>query len=297
MFNSFERLNEIKGVRIERNIALSKLTTWKVGGEADALIIVESASGLRDSVRILEENEIPLFVLGNGSNVLVSDSGFRGAVIKLAGNLASISVSENRLEVGGGASLQLVLSRALEASLSGLEFLAGIPGTLGGAIISNAGAFGHEISDYLDEVATINLSGEWITRRELEGQYRQSIVPDDEVVTSAVFMLKRDHREKIKERIRDFQQKRISTQPVGKATAGSVFKNPGNFSAGELIEKCGLKGFSCGEARISDVHANFIVNEGGASASDIMRLIEIVQSRVKENFDIDLELEVKLLGF
>ncbi|MDD5748281.1 MAG: UDP-N-acetylmuramate dehydrogenase [Actinomycetota bacterium] len=297
MNDTFLRLELISEVRLERNVPLSRLTTWRVGGPADALITVQSVSGLIEVMNLLSENSIPFVVLGNGSNVLVSDSGFRGGVIRLSGELSSITAKGTYIEAGGGALLRGILRESVDSLLSGAEFLSGIPGTLGGAIITNAGAFGKELTDILFEISTLSSRGEIISRKEIEPGYRHALIPEGEIVVSAVLSLRRSSRKEIEKTIAHCVANRRKTQPAGEATAGSVFKNPTEMYAAELIESCGLKGLRSGGARISEIHSNFIVNEGTATARDILCLIKNVQKIVKEKRGVDLEPEVKLIGF
>jgi UDP-N-acetylmuramate dehydrogenase len=236
-------------------------------------------------------------VLGNGSNVLASDEGFGGVVLRPTAGLATVEVGVSRIRAGAGAALGSVVKEAARASLSGLEFAVGIPGTVGGAVMTNAGAFSGNIAGVIELARAITGDGEQHEYESFTNGYRESLVPVKEILTSATFRLAEAPFASIKKRVDEVWAMRRETQPHGRACAGSVFKNPSGDSAGRLIEACGLKGESVGGARVSELHANFIINEGAASAADIKTLIEKVAKAVNEGFGITLETEVELIGF
>lgn len=290
-------LSNIRGVNVTENVPFSELTTWKVGGPARLLVDVESAPALKGTLLRLGEAAGRMMVLGNGSNVLVSDDGFDGAVLRLRGALSESAINGDVLKAGAGAMLGSATSAAGRASLSGLEFALGIPGTVGGAVMTNAGANESDVASVIAEVEALTHEGETRSFTEFEGGYRKPLVPESIIVTAATLRLRKDSIDSIKSRMWDARVKRENSQPMDAATAGSVFKNPPGDSAGRLIDECGLKGSSIGGASVSRVHANFIVNEGGANAGDILNLMDRIASEVEARFGVWLEPEVRLVGF
>ncbi len=286
-----------EGFTVSRGVRLSTLTTWRVGGPARYVIDVSSERALVAVVERARTSGLPFLVLGKGSNVLVSDAGFDGAVIRLGGELAAVDVEGEELTAGGGASLRATALRAEEESLSGLEFLSGIPGTAGGAVATNAGAFGRNTASVLARVRTVGPDGARRSREGFEDGYRCSLVGPGEIVFAATFKLRREDVATVKSLTREFRSRREASQPLREATAGSVFKNPPGEAAGRLLDRCGVKGLEVGGARVSNVHANFIVNDGEASAADIGELMKLMAARVRERFGIELEPEVRLVGF
>jgi UDP-N-acetylmuramate dehydrogenase len=290
-------LADIDDAEVDRDVPLSRFTTWKVGGPARYFIEVRTQRALVQALGVCASAGLPVRTLGNGSNVLFSDSGYRGVVLRLTGELALVETGVLKIAAGGGAGLGVLVAGASRTGLAGLEFAVGIPGTVGGAVMTNAGAFSGSCASLLERVETIDLRGESRVHEGFKNEYRSHLVPEDEIVTSATFVMAQAPKEEIRERADSFMRLRRQTQPLGKATAGSVFKNPAGASAGRLIDECGLKGRSLGAARISEIHANFIVNEGGATARDIKALMEVAAREVRESFGICLEAEVKLIGF
>ena len=290
-------LQSLRGIDAQKDAPLAHHTTWKVGGPAELLVHANDVSSLGVLLEIIREEELPLFVLGNGSNVLVSDRGLEGVTMRLGGEFNSISVNGEKLMAGGGAPLGLVVGKALKASLEGFEFAVGIPGTVGGSVMTNAGALSGSIAGVIAEVETVALNGEKTRHSDIEDSYRSRLVPGNDIVTGAVFLLKSGPADRIREIAESIMERRKTTQPWGMATAGSVFKNPPGDYAGRMIEECGLKGKRMGGARVSDTHANFITNDGTAKASDIKSLIDLVRGEVKARFGIELELEIQLVGF
>ena len=281
------------------NESLKKHTTYGIGGPADLMIFPKSKQDLIKVIEIINENKIQLTILGSGSNVLVSDNGIRGAVISLKNSLKQIEVDENILYAECGTMLGKIVKHAVKNNLIGLENLNGVPGTLGGALIMNAGAWGGEISENLIHVEVINSKSEIqkIQKKDLNFSYRQSSFNKDDILLSAKFNLKKADKDIIKENFIEAQSGRKKSQPLNKRSAGSLFKNPKNNSAGKLLDEAGLKGFSIGDAKISEKHANFFINDGDASSRDMLMLIKKAHKEVKDKFNVNLSLEVKLMGF
>ena len=283
----------------EREVSMKNYTSFKVGGPAELFLSPEDAGQTAKIVRFCEKEEIPVFVLGKGSNLLVSDRGIKGAVIYTGKQCGISLVDENTVRAQSGASLAQLCTFALENSLSGLEFAYGIPGTVGGAVFMNAGAYGGEMKDVLlnsEYVSTDGTSGE-LDNEAMELSYRHSAYENSNlVITAASVRLAPADRNEIKSTMNDILARRKEKQPLEYPSAGSTFKRPeGNF-AGALIEQCGLKGVSVGGAQVSEKHAGFIINRGGATAADILSLIKHVQARVKAQTGVSLETEIRLIG-
>jgi UDP-N-acetylmuramate dehydrogenase len=283
---------------VEAEAALARLTTIGTGGPARFLARPTTAPELLQVLAWAESEELPVAVIGLGSNLLVADEGYEGVAVRLEGALAAIEIDGTDVRCGGGASLAAVVRRCTEAALAGIEFGCAIPGTVGGAVRMNAGAYGSEIRDVLRSADVVSASG---VRSggpgELDLSYRHSNVRGSEVVAQAVLQLEHGVRDEIRERVRGMQRRRSESQPRKARTFGSVFKNPDEGpGAGALIEACGLKGRVIGGACISSVHANFIENLGGASSADVAALVSLARACVRERFDVDLEHEVELLG-
>ena len=283
----------------EREVSMKNYTSFKVGGPAELFLSPEDAGQTAKLVRFCEKEEIPVFVLGKGSNLLVSDRGIKGAVIYTGKQCGISLVDENTVRAQSGASLAQLCTFALENSLSGLEFAYGIPGTVGGAVFMNAGAYGGEMKDVLlnsEYVSTDGTSGE-LDNEAMELSYRHSAYENSNlVITAASVRLAPADRNEIKSTMNDILARRKEKQPLEYPSAGSTFKRPeGNF-AGALIEQCGLKGVSVGGAQVSEKHAGFIINRGGATAADILSLIKHVQARVKAQMGVSLETEIRLIG-
>ena len=283
----------------EREVSMKNYTSFKVGGPAELFLSPEDAGQTAKLVRFCEKEEIPVFVFGKGSNLLVSDRGIKGAVIYTGKQCGISLVDENTVRAQSGASLAQLCTFALENSLSGLEFAYGIPGTVGGAVFMNAGAYGGEMKDVLlnsEYVSTDGTSGE-LDNEAMELSYRHSAYENSNlVITAASVRLAPADRNEIKSTMNDILARRKEKQPLEYPSAGSTFKRPeGNF-AGALIEQCGLKGVSVGGAQVSEKHAGFIINRGGATAADILSLIKHVQARVKAQTGVSLETEIRLIG-
>lgn len=284
---------------IQRKVVLAPYTSFRVGGPADYFAQVGNLSELRQAISFAKTRHLDVFVLGKGTNLLVSDKGFRGLVIKLSKEFSKILVEGEEVVAGGATQLALVSSAAARNSLSGLEWAAGIPGTVGGAVKMNAGAHGFSISDVIKSILIFDVESESLKklwRHEAGFSYRSSNIEQSEIVLEATFLLKSGDSERIKKMIESYFRERKSKQPIQQRTAGSVFKNPPGDFAGRMIEACGLKGLRIGDAGISEIHANFIVNYGNASAEDIYNLIKKVQQEVYDRFQVMLEPEIVFLG-
>ena len=278
---------------------LKEHTTFRVGGAADYFIQPKSAEELRAALEILHRYEIPVLVIGNGSNLLVRDKGIRGAVIQIYNRMADITVAEDTIYAKGGALLSAVAARAAEHSLTGLEFASGIPGSIGGAVVMNAGAYGGEMKDVLVsvEVLTQELEIKTIPVAELDLGYRHSIIPEKGyIVLGATLRLKEGNAAEIRGRMAELAEQRRAKQPLQYPSAGSTFKRPEGYFAGKLVQDAGLKGKTIGGAQVSEKHSGFLINIGGATAQDILDLIAFCQKEVKEQFGVTLETEVKIVG-
>jgi UDP-N-acetylmuramate dehydrogenase len=285
-------------VKIQEDVSLSKFTTLGTGGAARWFAKPELVEELADLLAWAADNDIPTAPIGLGSNLLVADEGFPGLAVKLDGVLAAVKIKDGRLIAGGGAALAVCLHRARAADLGGIEFVCAIPGTVGGGVWMNAGAYGSDIAAVLVQAHVVDgRSGRWLTPEELGLRYRRSDLVRGQVVAGAEFRLQPKPEAEIRETVREMQQKRKDAQPTNKRTFGSVFKNPDHeLSAGRMLEACGLKGHRIGGAQISPKHANFIENAGGASSADALALIAEARGRAVEQFGVRLEAEVQLLG-
>ena len=299
MSQLIEALSAIAGShQILENEPMSRHTTFRVGGPADVLFLPESEEQLLQALSIAREAGVPCFVIGNGSNLVVKDGGIRGLVIALGEGMAAIARAGETLTAWAGASLARVSAYAQASGLSGLEFASGIPGTLGGGCAMNAGAYGGQLSDVLVD-ARVLLDGEvcTLTVEEMQMGYRTSLpLRRGGIVISARFALTPDDPEAIAARMRELNARRRDKQPLNHPSAGSTFKRPEGYFAGALIEQAGLKGKRVGGAQVSEMHAGFIVNTGGATAADILTLIGTVQDEVADRFGVRLETEVRILG-
>ena len=284
-------------VPFEEDVPLAKRTYWRVGGPADALATPGDADTLARLLRVAAEHDTPVFPLGNGSNLLVSDHGVRGVVVVLAGELTDAHADGDVLTAGGGAKIAVLLARAAKHRWAGLEMLAGIPGTLGGAVRMNAGTALGEISDRLIDVDVALPDGSVVTRPldALDMRYRHCTLPAGGVVARVRLQVGGDWEES-EARMRHHLERRKATQPLDLPSCGSTFKNPPGDAAGRLIEACGLKGYTVGGAQVSPKHANFVVNLGGATAADIDAVIRHAQAEVLRQHGVTLEREVQYAG-
>ncbi len=288
-------LAEKNGLSYTENEPLSRHTTFKIGGNAEMFVVANRVEDLKAVLKICKENEIPLFVIGKGSNLLISDDGMKGVVVALDGEFKDISVKENTIACGAGLNLAKLCTFALSNSLSGLEFAYGIPGSVGGAVFMNAGAYGGEMKDVVKSVTYLSKDFEVLTLNadELDFSYRHSVFKTNGgIILSATFELSKAESDDIKAKMDDFMNRRKTKQPLEFPSAGSVFKRPqGNF-AGTLIEQCGLKGKIIGGAQVSEKHAGFIINIGDATCEDVLNLVKFVQDTVKEETGYFLEREI-----
>ena len=294
MISSFCDQNQIEYVK---NLPLSTCTTFRIGGPADMAVMPGSVDELRKVLLYLKERKIRYFVLGRGSDILAADEGFRG-VILLTKKLNSLYCDANLIYAGAGCSMASVSNLALQNSLAGLEFLHGIPGSLGGGVFMNAGAYGSELATYLESVEWMDENGEIHSSNpnDLAFSYRHSYFTDHfGIVTAAVLRCEKGDVSLIRAKMNDLDSRRREKQPLEYPSAGSAFKRPEGYFAGKLIEDCGLKGVSCGGASISEKHAGFIVNKGGATAKDVKDLIAYVSDAVYNRFSVLLEPEIRFL--
>ena len=284
--------------QIRKEEALSRHTTFRVGGPAEYLITPQIAQ-IPDVVALCRQHEIPLTVIGNGSNLLVSDNGLRGVVLELGKTASGIRLLDGEdLVVQAGTLLSETANYAAKNGLSGMEFAAGIPGSLGGAVVMNAGAYGGEMKDILSGVRVLTTAGEIRVRPADELSYRHSRMMDEgEIVLEARLNLTQGSEIVIRANMDELRKKRIEKQPLEYPSAGSTFKRPQGYFAGKLIEDAGLRGFRIGDAQVSEKHCGFVINRGAATAAQILELMQRVQERVKEHSGVDLEPEVRLLGF
>ncbi|MDE5747420.1 MAG: UDP-N-acetylmuramate dehydrogenase [Acetatifactor sp.] len=274
---------------------MSRHTTFRIGGEADCFVEIENLEQLTHLQRYLQMVEQPCLVLGNGSNLLVSDRGYAGVVLHVGPRMQQIQVQEDRMIVQAGALMAQVAQAACEHGLTGLEFASGIPGTMGGGVIMNAGAYGGEISQVVVQVKVVDRQGNVLEldNATMEFGYRTSAIKYQPfTVVEVTLQLARGERESIRSRMEELAAKRREKQPLEYPSAGSIFKRPEGYFAGELIMKSGLRGYQIGGARVSDKHCGFIVNMGKATCEDVRDLIAHVQERVKDCFGVDLETEV-----
>ena len=278
---------------------MKKHTTFRIGGSADCFLVPENTDQVQTILQICREEEVPYFILGNGSNLLVSDQGYRGVVIQLFRNFAGIQVEGKKIHAQAGTLLSTIAAAARNASLTGFEFAGGIPGTLGGAVVMNAGAYGGEMKDVLADVTVLTKEGEIlvIPAEQLEMGYRTSIVKTaGYIVLEASISLEEGEEEKIRARMKELSDMRTSKQPLEYPSAGSTFKRPTGYFAGTLIEQTGLKGLTVGGAQVSEKHAGFVINIGGATCADVKELIAKVQNEVFQASGVHLEPEVKIIG-
>ena len=298
--NIVEKFNNLLGEeKVKVNEPMNRHTTFRIGGPADCFLVPSSPEEVREIIKICREDAVPYFILGNGSNLLVSDEGYRGVIIQLYRNYGNISVEGNMIRANAGALLSQIASAAKNASLTGFEFAGGIPGTLGGAVVMNAGAYGGEMKDVLKEVTVMTGEGEILTlpAEKLEMGYRTSVVKTNGyLVLSAVLALEEGDQEAIKARMKELTEQRVSKQPLEYPSAGSTFKRPEGYFAGKLIMDAGLRGYQTGGAQVAEKHCGFVINKENATASDVCKLMKDVQDKVKEQFGVTLEPEVKFLG-
>ena len=291
-------MNEITGISITYDASLKNLNTYKIASKAKYLIEIQTLEGLISILNYLHEHNIKHFILGAGSNIVIDDY-FDGAIIKLNG-LNKIEVKDNIITCEAGAMMGALSCASMDHNLTGLEWAINIPGTIGGSIVGNAGAYKKEIFDSLVEIKVLdeNLQIKEIKKEEIKHSYRHTDLKEKPwIVLEATFKLEKGNKEESLALVRDRKERRLATQPLDMPSAGSVFRNPENDHAGRLIEAAGLKGKKIGGAMVSEKHANFIVNTGDATSNDIKNLIKLVHTQVKEKFNVDLVLEQEIIDW
>ncbi len=296
----YESLRGITGQEnVKVNEPMKNHTTFRIGGNADCFVTPGTKEELQEILRLLNKEQIPFFILGNGSNLLVSDEGYRGVILQIGRNYQSIKRKGCRIQVKAGITMARLASFALENSLTGLEFASGIPGTAGGGAIMNAGAYGGEMKDVLKEVLCMDRTGEIFSLKgeEMELSYRDSRMKREQlIVLELTLELEEGDQETIRLRHEELKAARTEKQPLEYPSAGSTFKRPEGAFAGKLIMDAGLKGFQVGGAKVSEKHAGFVINAGGATAQDVKAVMEHVVKTVQEKFGVTLEPEVLFLG-
>ena len=301
LFNASYALSGQMDTDVAEGERLARHTSYRIGGKADLFVTCHSYHALRRTIEVLARERVPWVVVGKGSNLLVADEGYRGAVVTLGREFARFSLSEDGrvLTAGAGAMLARLVNEALTRGLTGLEFAVGVPGTVGGAVSMNAGSRTEWVGSRVRDVVTYK-PGEGIRHYghdDVFWGYRTTTLPRDEIVLEAAFELAPAPKQDIRERMERALARRRRTQPIGSASCGSVFRNPADASVGKMVEDCGLKGFCVGGAEVSPIHGNFIVNKGTASAADVVAVIHHVHEKVKDAYGIELQPEVKFLGF
>lgn len=295
-----EELYQIVGKQnVKVDEPMSKHTTFRIGGPADVLVMPQTAEEIEQVVMACKAAKTEYFILGHGSNLLVSDAGMEGVVIKLYQNFSAFRIEGTRVQAQAGVMLHRLGNELRDAGLTGFEFAAGIPGTIGGAIMMNAGAYGGEMKDIVVSVQLMDEQGNLIekTCEEMEFGYRHSIVEEQGyIVLGATLELSKGNIAEITEKMEELATARKTKQPLEYPSAGSTFKRPEGYFAGKLIQDAGLRGYSVGDAQVSEKHCGFVINRGNATARDVLKLIADVQNKVKEQFQVDLEPEVKLTG-
>lgn len=279
--------------------SMARHTTFRAGGEAEYYVVAENMDVLQEILRAVTKENRPFFVIGNGSNLLIGDKGYQGVVVELGDGFKKTETVANTLRAGAGVMLSKAANTAWENGLSGMEFAGGIPGTVGGAIVMNAGAYGGEIKDIIVSVTVMSRNGELFTlqKEDLDLSYRHSIIPEKEyIVLEAEFRLASGEREEIGALMQEYNRRRKEKQPLEYPSAGSTFKRPKGYFAGKLIQDSGLAGYTVGGAKVSEKHCGFVINENHATASDIIQLIRDVQQIVLEKQGVLLQPEVKMIG-
>lgn len=285
--------------RVFTDEPMKQHTTFKIGGPADYFLVPETGAEVGEIIKICKQTDTPYFILGNGSNLLVGDGGYRGAVIQIYRNMSAVTTEGTTITAQAGALLSAVAAAAKNASLTGFEFAGGIPGTVGGAAVMNAGAYGGEMKDVLVEVTVMDAEGNIFTipAEKLELGYRTSIIKKaGYIVLEAKIRLKEGDQEAIKERMKELTVQRTTKQPLEYPSAGSTFKRPEGYFAGKLVMDSGLRGYKVGGAQVSEKHCGFVINAGGATAKDVRTLMDNVRDIVYEKYGVTLEPEVKFLG-
>ena len=292
-------INCIDEERVLVDEPMKQHTTFRVGGNADYFVMPQNAEEVKNIVALCKEGEMPYYILGNGSNLLVGDKGYRGVIIQIYKAMNDIQIEGNRVKVQAGALLSRVGTATLEAELTGFEFAAGIPGTVGGAVFMNAGAYGGEMNDIIANATVLTQDGDIVTinKEDLELGYRTSVIAKKGyVVLEAEYQLQKGDKEAIRARMDELKVQRVTKQPLEYPSAGSTFKRPEGYFAGKLIQDAGLRGFQVGGAQVSEKHCGFVINKDQATAADILELMRLVSDKVMQEFGVKLEPEVRTLG-
>jgi UDP-N-acetylmuramate dehydrogenase len=295
-------LKRIPGLKVKTDEPLARYTSMKIGGPADFFLQAQDEAALRQVLPLLKRYGVAVYVLGNGSNVLVSDLGVRGAILHLTGDFSRLEWRDDQSRasalVGAGYPVTRLVREAVRRGYAGVEFAEGIPGSMGGALVMNAGAYGSEFENIVDRVEGVTADGEPISlqRAQMRFSYRDSNLPSGMVVTRVRLRLTKEDAARLSAKLRELVARRKSSQPSGRPNCGSMFRNPAGDYAGRLIEAAGLKGKRIGQAQISERHGNFIINLGGASAEEVRQLMNLAKVEVKRRFDIELLPEVKIIG-
>lgn len=297
MYSELKNFVDIDNIKF--NEPMKKHTSFKVGGNADVLIEPKNEDEIKNLIKYLKEKNIYYIIIGNGSNLLVKDGGIKGVVIKISKNFSDFEINEETLTAKSGAMLSVIGKAVQRQGLTGFEFAAGIPGTIGGALTMNAGAYGGEMKDIVKDVTVIDENGDIkvLSNEEMKFSYRKSVLNEKNyIILSTTINLKKGDFDQIKETMKEITKKRVTNQPLNLPSAGSTFKRPEGYFAAKLIEDAGLKGLTLGDAQVSTKHSGFIVNIGDATSKDLLNLMYIVKNIVKSKFNIELEEEVKIIG-
>ncbi len=295
----YELAKSLPAESIQRDVAMSSQTSFKIGGPADLFVTPNDKVQLQKAIQACRKMEVPYYIMGNGSNLLVSDKGYRGVIIQIYRQMNHIEIDGTTVRTGAGILLSTLAKRVLDAGLTGLEFASGIPGTVGGALYMNAGAYGGEMKDVLVEATIVDHEGNIrvMPAEALQLGYRTSTLQNTgDTIVEAVFKLSEGDRSMILEQMRDLDERRRTKQPLEFPSAGSTFKRPTGYYAGKLIMDAGLAGYSIGDATVSTKHCGFVVNNGNASCQDVLDLIEHIKTTVKARFGVDMEPEVRIIG-
>lgn len=289
----------IDETKVKLDESMANHTTFRIGGNADIFVTPTNIEEIKEIIALCQEHEMPFYIVGNGSNLLVGDKGYRGLIIQIYSEMNQIIVEDDYIKAEAGALLSKIASKALANSLTGFEFASGIPGTLGGAVFMNAGAYGGEMKDILYSVTALTPDGTImvIPKEELELGYRTSVVSKRKyIVLSAMIKLQQGEKQKISDRMEELKEQRTTKQPLEFPSAGSTFKRPMGHFTGKLIQEAGLCGFQVGGAAISEKHCGFVINKDHATAKDVVALMQQVSEKIEEQFGVILEPEIKKLG-
>ena len=305
MFNTNNLINDIRKKIDEKDIlineSMSKHTTFRIGGNADIFIKADTIEKIIYILKLSKDNSIPLFIIGNGSNILVKDEGIRGIVLKIELNDVNIIEEDDKIKVtvGSGVKLAQLAQILLKNSIKGFEFASGIPGTIGGAVRMNAGAYGAEMKDIVYKTTFLDYDGNLhtILNNEHNFEYRNSrFSKEKSIILETVLFLEKGNSEEIKRKMEEYSIQRREKQPIGVPNAGSTFKRGNDFITAKLIDECGLKGYQIGGAQVSKIHAGFIVNTGNATSSDVINLVNYIKEKVYERFNKEIQLEIEIVG-